>query len=248
MGSYSFIVIHGDNKIMNSCLARLSHFKKFSGLSRNFASSSPSNPIFELRTYNLVPKDVGKFLALSKEKFHLRTQHSVLLGYWTTELGGLNQVVHLWQYESYSHRAEIRARLGGDQEWQQEYFQRILPWLQHQDNLTLESLSEPLQAREEGGTYELMQFQMKAGQNNWRDDLLSLAAGLQTDQAQVLGAFSSVFGPHNTAVLVWRHKHIDTAAQLSAQLHTSPAGQAFLSGVMSVDSKLMSPQPFSPWK
>ena len=83
------------------------------------------------RTYNLVPKDVGKFLALSKggseqynlckflfnensfpqdklciifaenllqEKFHLRTQHSVLLGYWTTELGGLNQVVHLWQY------------------------------------------------------------------------------------------------------------------------------------------------------
>ena len=22
----------------------------------------------------------------------------VLLGYWTTELGGLNQVVHLWEY------------------------------------------------------------------------------------------------------------------------------------------------------
>jgi len=196
----------------------------------------------------LVPKDVGQFLALSKEKFHLRTQHSVLLGYWTTELGGLNQVVHLWQYESYSHRADIRARLGGDQEWQQEYFQKILPWLQHQDNLTLESLSEPLQSGEEGGTYELMQFQMKAGQNNWRADLLSLAAGLQTDQSQVLGAFSSVFGPHNTAVLVWRHKHIDTAHQISAQLHTSQAGQSFLAGVMSVDSKLMSPQPFSPWK
>ena len=50
------------------------------------------------RTYDLVPKDVGKFLSLSAEKFHLRTSHSVLLGYWTTELGGLNQVVHLWQY------------------------------------------------------------------------------------------------------------------------------------------------------
>ena len=59
----------------------------------------------------------------------------------------------------------------------------------------------------------------------WRADLLSLAAGLQTDQSQVLGAFSSVFGPHNTAVLVWRHKHIDTAHQISAQLHTSQAGK-----------------------
>merc|ERR1712038_299555 len=201
MGSYSFIVIQCDNKIMNSGLAKMSHFKKFSGLisSRNLASSSPSNPIFELRTYDLVPKDVGKFLALSKEKFHLRTQHSVLLGYWTAELGGLNQVVHLWQYESYSHRAEIRARLGGDQEWQQEYFQKILPWLQHQDNLTLESLSEPKPAEEDGGTYELMQFQMKAGENNWRTDLLSLAAQLQSEESQVVGAFSSVFGPHNLA-------------------------------------------------
>ena len=31
-------------------------------------------------------------MALSKEKFHLRTEHSKLLGYWTVELGGLNQV------------------------------------------------------------------------------------------------------------------------------------------------------------
>ena len=35
---------------------------------------------------------VGAFMALSKEKFHLRTEHSKLLGYWTVELGGLNQV------------------------------------------------------------------------------------------------------------------------------------------------------------
>ena len=31
-------------------------------------------------------------MALSKDKFHLRTEHSKLLGYWTVELGGLNQV------------------------------------------------------------------------------------------------------------------------------------------------------------
>ena len=39
-------------------------------------------------------------MALSKEKFHLRTEHSKLLGYWTVELGGLNQVkTHLLLFE-----------------------------------------------------------------------------------------------------------------------------------------------------
>ena len=92
-------------------------------------------------------------MALSKEKFHLRTEHSKLLGYWTVELGGLNQVsecylshqlvsalnielkrgrkvevdkvkesahqvTHLWEYDSYSHRAGVRAKLGGHQQWQ----------------------------------------------------------------------------------------------------------------------------------
>ena len=68
-------------------------------------------------------------------------------------MGGLNQVVHIWEYgrelffevlhlidlisDSYSHRANVRAKLGGDPEWQAEYFQKILPWLQHQDNYTM---------------------------------------------------------------------------------------------------------------
>ena len=64
----------------------------------------------------------------------------------------------------------------------------------------------------------------------WRSDLLSMAAGLETDQSKVLGAFSSVFGPQNLAVLVWRHKHIDTASRVSSQLHNSPAGNAECDG------------------
>lgn len=40
----------------------------------------------------------GEFLRLTSEKFALRTAHSTLVGYWTTEIGGLNQVVHIWYY------------------------------------------------------------------------------------------------------------------------------------------------------
>ena len=67
-------------------------------------------------------------------------------------------MVHIWKYgkhrlnhivkplnykylDSYQQRASVRAKLGGDAEWQAEYFQKILPWLQHQDNCTLKRFS-----------------------------------------------------------------------------------------------------------
>merc|ERR1719192_186681 len=105
-------------------------------------------------------------MALSKDKFHLRTEHSKLLGYWTVELGGLNQVTHLWEYDSYSHRAGVRAKLGGHQQWQEEYFQKILPWLQHQDNMALRSLLPPTTMADPGEAWELWQLDFSGG-GNW---------------------------------------------------------------------------------
>eukprot|EP00090_Calanus_glacialis_P026222 TRINITY_DN41175_c0_g1_i1.p1 TRINITY_DN41175_c0_g1~~TRINITY_DN41175_c0_g1_i1.p1 ORF type:complete len:220 (+),score=42.14 TRINITY_DN41175_c0_g1_i1:3-662(+) len=211
-------------------------------------STKAAQPIYELRTYNLVPKEVGNFMALSKKKFHLRTGHSVLLGYWTTELGGLNQVVHLWQYDSYAHRAGVRAKLGGDQEWQVEYFQKILPWLQHQDNLTLDSLIDPVENSTEGGTYEIWQLGIGPNNADWKLSLLELAKTLQGDQTQLCGAFSSVFGPMGSAVLIWRHQDLDSAPRLQDKLFKSSKGQQFLSNVMTRQSKILAPTPFSPWK
>ena len=57
-----------------------------------------ANKVYELRTYSLKPEHMKEYLTLTAEKFHLRTSHSILHGYWTVELGGVNQVVHLWEY------------------------------------------------------------------------------------------------------------------------------------------------------
>jgi hypothetical protein len=58
--------------------------------------------------YTLNPKDYGAFLKLTQEKIALRTAHSKLAGYWTAELGGLNQVVHMWEYGTRSPVASLR--------------------------------------------------------------------------------------------------------------------------------------------
>ena len=47
----------------------------------------------------MAPKDVGQFMEVSKEWFHLRYVHSKALGYWRGELGaGINDMVHIWEY------------------------------------------------------------------------------------------------------------------------------------------------------
>jgi hypothetical protein len=62
---------------------------------RNFSGVSPpkSEKVYELRTYAIKPECVKEFLNLTSEKFHIRTRASVLHGYWTVELGGINQVL-----------------------------------------------------------------------------------------------------------------------------------------------------------
>jgi hypothetical protein len=39
--------------------------------------------------------------------------------------------------DSFSARAKVRASLAVDKAWQEEYFQKILPMLQSQENMTL---------------------------------------------------------------------------------------------------------------
>lgn len=41
-----------------------------------------------------------------------------LIGYFHTEIGELNQIVHLWSYDSLAERERRRALLGADREWQ----------------------------------------------------------------------------------------------------------------------------------
>ena len=84
--------------------------------------------IYELRTYSLKPEHMKEYLTLTSEKFHLRTIHSVLHGYWTVELGGVNQVVHLWEYGK--NRAILRFILS-------EYHKGVCILLSHTNPLVV---------------------------------------------------------------------------------------------------------------
>ena len=92
--------------------------------------------IVEIREYTLHAGKVPEYLALY-EREGLEIQREILghlVGYYTTEVGdAVNQVVHLWAYESYEDRQARRKRLAADPEWQ-SYLQKMRPMLAAQRN------------------------------------------------------------------------------------------------------------------
>jgi hypothetical protein len=76
--------------------------------------------IVELRTYTLHPGKLGEFLGVYlPEPFDLQKRIlGNLLGYYTTEAGTLNQLVHLWGYQSFEERLQRRAALMKEPVWQ----------------------------------------------------------------------------------------------------------------------------------
>jgi hypothetical protein len=75
--------------------------------------------IVEMRTYTLSLGATGRYFRIYAEK-GLAVQKRILghlVGYYAVESGQLNQVVHMWAYESFEARAKRRAELWADKEW-----------------------------------------------------------------------------------------------------------------------------------
>ncbi|KAF0040248.1 hypothetical protein F2P81_008483 [Scophthalmus maximus] len=128
-------------------------------------SQQQHKTFYEFRTYCIHPDQNSAFLKLTNEKIRLRTAHSELIGYWTVEYGGLNQVFHIWKYDSYSQRAAVRAALGRDPSWISEYISKALPMMSSQDNEVTYAVpwSHLQRPPQEGGVYELVSYQMRPG-------------------------------------------------------------------------------------
>ena len=73
--------------------------------------------IYEFRTYTLIPGSVPDVLKMFADAYEHRKKYSELAAFFTTEFGPLNQIIHVWPYESMQHRAEVRAEAVKDPNW-----------------------------------------------------------------------------------------------------------------------------------
>lgn len=93
--------------------------------------------VIDHRTYTFKPLMMGKWLALYEE-YGLPLQIKYLgnlIGFFQTEIGTLNQVVHLWGFADLADRTKRRADMAKDPAWH-EFIRRNeeLAAFAHQEN------------------------------------------------------------------------------------------------------------------
>ncbi len=75
--------------------------------------------IVEQRIYELRPGATHEFLALYEaEGLAVQLEaYGNLIGYFSSEVGELNRVIHLWGFDSFEERARRRSALSADPRW-----------------------------------------------------------------------------------------------------------------------------------
>lgn len=65
--------------------------------------------IYEVRTYDIKPKSQAEVEKRFGEAYEYRKKISPLAAFWHTEIGPLNQIIHVWPYKDMAERDKIRA-------------------------------------------------------------------------------------------------------------------------------------------
>jgi len=94
--------------------------------------------IVDHRTYELQPGRLRDFLALyEKEGLPVQLKHlGNLVGYYTTEVGNVNEIVHMWGYADLADRTKRRAAMAADPAWQ-AYLQKSREYMKTMNNKIL---------------------------------------------------------------------------------------------------------------
>ena len=211
--------------------------------------------IHELRTYTIHPGKLATYVELSGSVGRpIRgDRFGKLVGYWSTEFGPLNQVVHVWEYADFAARTQARAGLARDERWTTEYIPKSQPLMQSQENMILAPVDwYPLRPTSGMGVYELRVYRLYPGKvPEW---LRHFREGLTVREkySAPVAVWSSEIGPLNTVAHLWGYRDANHRAEARKASAADPGWKATLGKLgplmQAMESKLMIPTDFSPLK
>ena len=80
-------------------------------------SARKVGPLFELRIYQYEAGAIPKVIDAWGKAIEEREKYSPLVGAWYSEVGNLNRWFHMWAYESFEHRMQVREETRAKGVW-----------------------------------------------------------------------------------------------------------------------------------
>ena len=202
--------------------------------------------IYEIRTYGLTPGSVAEVEKRFGEAYPHRKKYSELAAFWHTEIGPLNEIIHVWPYQDLGERSRVRAEVAKEPNWPPKLSEFILTM--HSEILVPFPFSPLLRPGKLGPIYEIRIYTVKSGalpeiMKAWEPKLpermklspLAVAGGVDVGEA-------------NRFIHIWAYNSLDQREAIRVQARQlgiwPPGGSA--GRLLTQSNKIVVPAAFSP--
>jgi hypothetical protein len=202
--------------------------------------------IVEFRTYRLKPGSVAEATKRFGEGLANRTKVSPLGAFFHTEVGPLNRIIHVWPYEDFAQRTQVRS-------------QKVEGWPPNIREFVEDQQSEifipapfspKLEQRQLGGIYEIRMYTLAPGAIPGQIDRWTTAIDARTKLSPLAFAGHSELGGLNKWCHIWAYKDAAERGRIRAEAVAkgiwppgSPPG-----ALLKQENMLVVPASFSPLK
>jgi len=206
--------------------------------------------IYEVRTYTLRPGSVAEFEERYAKRLPLREQHSQLGGFWHTEFGPLNQVIHVYPYDDLAQRTTVRDALAKDTARAQIPSGREFVVEQEAEIMNPAPFMHPLGSRDygTGNVYEMRTYTYASGDIPKVLEGWSKAIEAREKFSPLAACWTSELGGLNKFVHIWVYKDLNERTRVREASRQSGGAWPPQTGVRPIRqaNKLLVPAAFSP--
>jgi hypothetical protein len=208
--------------------------------------------IYELRAYTL---RTGKAPEAARNAGEIGRRirgddYGKLEGYWLTEIGPLNQVVHLWSYESLDERQRLRGALAENEAWRNEYLPLLRPHLVQQEVRLMHSILGPKAPERTGNVYELRCYQTEVGRAREWAKLISDYMPAREKYSKNVALWVVEAADPNEVCHIWAYDDLNARMAARGAAAQDPEWQEFLATsaplLLRMQSTIMLPAAHSP--
>jgi len=207
--------------------------------------------IYEVRTYDLKPHSVPEFEQRFGEAYVKRRKYSELAAFWHTEIGPLNQVIHVWPYADVAEREKVRAAAVRDGVWPPKASEFVMA--QRVDIMEPFPFSPPLKPGKMGPFFEIRSYTPAPGDMPKLAQAWVKALPRRLEFGPLCAVWHCELGGVNRFVHIWPYPSLDARADIRGRAQAAgawpPSAQKLGTPpyhLLNMENKIVMPAAFSP--
>lgn len=209
--------------------------------------------IYEVRTYDLKPHSVPEVEKRFGEAYEKRKKYSELAAFWHTEIGPLNQIIHVWPYKDLEERGRIRAAAVKDGVWPPKTGEFMLSM--RSDIMIPFAFSPEIKPGKMGPYFEMRTYTYASGELPKFAQLWEKALPARLTVGPVCAVWYSELGGLNKFVHIWPYPTLDARNETRKKAQATgmwpPSAVAKKEGLpvyqlLAQENKILMPAAFSP--